>query len=85
MGGHPASCRDISMGGIGLSAGLLLETGSPVNVEIMLPDGPVLATGEIVRNQDGEVALRFTKLDQSSIAALLSYVGAGVPASALDS
>jgi hypothetical protein len=83
--GHPGSCNDLSLGGIGLVTGHDLGLGHSVSVRLRLPDGGrVSADAEVVRASGGSVGVRFTKLDQSSLAALISYVGAGVPAPVFD-
>lgn len=85
LDGHPGTCRDLSLGGIGLVTGHALGPGRTVNVRLELPGGRrVSADAEVVRASEGSVGVRFTKLDQSSLAALISYVGAGVPAPVLD-
>lgn len=74
------------MGGVGVITGTSVDGGQPVSIRFDLPgDRRVNARAEVVRMRDGEMGLRFVKLDPSSLAALLSYVGAGVPAPVLDS
>jgi hypothetical protein len=86
LDGHPGSGHDLSLGGVGVVTGYELGLGRPVSVRIRLPEGGnVSADAEVVRFDAGAVGLRFTKLDQSSLAALISYVGAGVPEPVLDS
>lgn len=68
-------CQNISTGGLGLSAESPgPEVGSIVNVEVELPDaGQLTSPAEVVRRSGGELGLRFLRLDQASLLALLAY------------
>ncbi len=67
-------CIDVSLGGVGVASNLLSE-GTELEVVIELgPSSVVRTLGQVVRNENGTMGIRFVRLDQRSLTALLAHV-----------
>ncbi len=68
-------CTDVSTGGIGLRVWESLRIGETVRITVELPGrGAVDASAQVVRIAEGEVGLRFVKLSQRSLLAVVAHV-----------
>jgi hypothetical protein len=66
---------DVSLGGMGLESDRPPPEGTELEVTVELHPGSVVrAAGEVVRRERGVVGIRFVRLDQRSLTAILSHV-----------
>jgi len=65
---------DVSLGGVGI-VGNQLREGTELEIVIELgPSSVVRTLGQVVRNENGTMGIRFVRLDQRSMTALLAHV-----------
>jgi hypothetical protein len=68
-------CRNVSAGGVAVSAPSSLALGDIVEIDFDVVGSRIHATAEVVRHSGDEIAVRFLHLEQVALFALMDYVG----------
>jgi hypothetical protein len=70
----PATCDDLSQGGLGIVTTMALEPGSTVDIRFNLGASTIDAQAEVMWSRNGRAGLRFARMSTKSRSALVTWL-----------